>query len=103
MIRLQDILDIQQALEKKAGLRTQAGTELKNQQTGEVAHTPPQDAQQIKSLMANSDAYINDSKMSDCDPLVKMAIIHFQLDSIHPFYDGNGRTGRIINILYMII
>lgn len=104
MIRLQDILDIQQTLEgNKAGLRTQAGTALKNQQSGEVVYTPPQDADHIKSLMANLVEYINDSDMSDCDPLVKMAIIHFQFESIHPFYDGNGRTGRILNILYMII
>jgi len=104
MIRLQDILDIQQTLEgNKAGLRTQAGTELKNQQTGELVYTPPQDAEEIKSLMANLVEYINDSNLSDCDPLVKMAIVHFQFESIHPFYDGNGRTGRIINILYMII
>lgn len=104
MIRLQDILEIQQTLEgNKAGLRTQAGTALKNQQTGEIVYTPPQDAQQIKSLMANLVEYINDSDLSDCDPLVKMAIIHFQFESIHPFYDGNGRTGRILNILYMII
>lgn len=104
MIRLQDILDIQQALEgNKAGLRTQAGTALKNQQTGEVVYTPPQDIEQIKSLMANLVEYINDPLLSDCDPLVKMAIIHFQFESIHPFYDGNGRTGRILNILYMIV
>lgn len=104
MIRLQDILDIQQTLEgNQAGLRTQAGTALKNQQTGEVVYTPPQNAGEVKALMANLVDYINDSGMSDCDPLVKMAIIHFQFESIHPFYDGNGRTGRILNILYMII
>lgn len=104
MIRLQDILDIQQTLEgNQAGLRAQAGTALKNQQTGEVVYTPPQNAGEVKALMANLVDYINDSDMSDCDPLVKMAIIHFQFESIHPFYDGNGRTGRILNILYMII
>ena len=104
MIRLQDIVDIQQTLEGNlAGLRTQSGTALKNQQTGEVVYTPPQDAEQIRALMANLVEYINDPSLSDCDPLVKMAIIHFQFESIHPFYDGNGRTGRILNILYMII
>lgn len=104
LIRLQDILDIQQMLEgNKAGLRTQAGTAFKNQQTGEVVYTPPQDAEQIRALMANLVDYVNDPSLSDCDPLIKMAIIHFQFESIHPFYDGNGRTGRILNILYMII
>jgi len=83
-------------------LRQQAGTTLKDQQTGEVVYTPPQDPGQIQSLMANLTEYINDSELSDNDPLVKMAIIHFQFESIHPFYDGNGRTGRILNILYMI-
>ena len=53
--------------------------------------------------MANLEQYINDSGIQDCDPLIKMAIIHFQFESIHPFYDGNGRTGRIINILYLIL
>lgn len=103
LIRLQDILDIQQTLEgNKAGLRKLPGTDLKNQQTGEVVYTPPQDPEQIKSLMANLVDYINDGELSDSDPLVKMAIIHFQFESIHPFYDGNGRTGRILNIVYMI-
>lgn len=103
LIRLQDILDIQQTLEgNNAGLRQQAGTTLKNQQTGEIVYTPPQDPAQIQSLMANLTEYINDSGISDNDPLVKMAIIHFQFESIHPFYDGNGRTGRILNILYMV-
>ncbi len=103
LIRLQDILDIQQTLEgNNAGLRKQAGTTLKNQQTGEVVYTPPQDPAQIQSLMANLIEYINDGALSDNDPLVKMAVIHFQFESIHPFYDGNGRAGRILNILYMI-
>lgn len=53
--------------------------------------------------MANFERYVNDSGMQDCDPLIKMAIIHFQFESIHPFYDGSGRTGRIINILYLIL
>jgi hypothetical protein len=57
----------------------------------------------IKQLMSNLERFINDSNISDLDPLVKMAIIHFQFESIHPFYDGNGRTGRIINILYLIL
>ncbi|GAB4395816.1 MAG: hypothetical protein OHK0053_06750 [Microscillaceae bacterium] len=52
--------------------------------------------------MNNLEAFINDDRLSDLDPLVKMAIIHHQFESIHPFYDGNGRTGRIVNTLYLV-
>ena len=97
------ILQIQEVLENnKAGFRKLPGTTLKNADTGETIYTPPQDYEEIVSLMANLERYINDPDMQDCDPLIKMAIIHFQFESIHPFYDGNGRTGRIINILYLI-
>lgn len=103
LLRLQDILDIQQTLEKnRAGLPKLPGTELKNHATGEIVYTPPQNADDVASLMTNLVAYINDDKLSENDPLVKMAVIHFQFESIHPFYDGNGRTGRIINILYLV-
>ena len=57
----------------------------------------------INLLMSNLEKYINDSEMQDCDPLIKMAMIHFQFESIQPFYDGNGSSGRIINILYLIL
>ena len=98
------ILQIQSVLENnKAGFRKLPGTALKNAATGETIYTPPQDYEEIMSLMANLEKYINDSEIQDCDPLIKMAIIHFQFESIYPFYDGNGRTGRIINILYLII
>ncbi|WP_067583457.1 Fic family protein [Endozoicomonas ascidiicola] len=103
LLRLQDILEIQQTLEEnRAGLRKLPGTELKNMATGEVVYTPPQEPGQVESLMTNLVDYINDTGLSDNDPLVKMAVIHFQFESIHPFYDGNGRTGRIINILYLV-
>jgi len=98
------ILQIQEVLEdNKAGFRNLPGTAIKNSATGETIYTPPQDYGEIVGLMANIERYINDSEMQDCDPLIKMAIIHFQFESIHPFYDGNGRTGRIINILYLIL
>ena len=98
------ILEIQAVLEQNnAGLRKLPGTNLKNQQTGEVVYEPPQSASEIKELMDNLELFINDDALSDLDPLVKMAVIHFQFESIHPFYDGNGRTGRIINILYLIL
>jgi len=97
------VLKIQEVLEgNKAGFRKIPGTTLKNASTGEIIYTPPQDPEEIKDLMTNLEKFINDKGSSDFDPLVKMAIIHYQFESIHPFYDGNGRTGRIINILYLI-
>lgn len=103
LIRLGDILAVQQQLERNnAGLRRLPGTDLKNAGTGEVIYTPPQHAKDIENLMNNLVAYINDDSLCEADPLVKMAIIHHQFESIHPFYDGNGRTGRILNILYLI-
>lgn len=104
LIRLNDILTVQQHLEHNhAGLRRLPGTELKNTHTGEVVYTPPQHADDITVLMDNLVNYINDDSLCDADPLVKMALIHHQFESIHPFYDGNGRTGRILNILYLVI
>lgn len=98
------IREIQETLEKnQAGFRKMPGTSLKNSMTGEIIYMPPQESQEIVSLMKKLESYINEEAISDYDPLVKMAIIHFQFESIHPFYDGNGRTGRIINILYLIL
>jgi Fic family protein len=98
------IIVIQKELEKNnAGFRKLPGTSLKSSATGETIYTPPQDTLEINKLMSNLEKFINDPSISDYDPLVKMAIIHFQFESIHPFYDGNGRTGRIINILYLIL
>ncbi len=97
------ILAMQEMLEgNNAGFRKLPGTDLKNQASGETIYTPPQDHQTIINLMSNLEKYINDDTLSDIDPLIKMAIIHHQFESIHPFYDGNGRTGRIINILYLV-
>lgn len=97
------ILQIQEVVEQnQAGFRKLPGTKLLNDKTGEVVYTPPQDYDSILSLMNNLEAFINDDTMMEADPLVKMAIIHHQFESIHPFYDGNGRTGRIINILYLV-
>jgi Fic family protein len=100
----QTLLKIQETLEgNNAGFRKLPGTALKNAQTGAVIYLPPQDPAEIQELMTNLEQFINDPELSDYDPLVKMAIIHFQFESIHPFYDGNGRTGRILNILYLIL
>uniref|UniRef100_UPI0040489B60 Fic family protein n=1 Tax=Aliarcobacter sp. TaxID=2321116 RepID=UPI0040489B60 len=96
------IVDIQQELEGNvAGIRKQAGTVLKNLSSGEVIHTPPQEESTIRKLLDNLEVYINTN--DGIDPLIKMAVIHYQFETIHPFYDGNGRTGRIINILYLVL
>ncbi len=93
---------IQQELEENsAGFRAVPGTELKNG-SNETVYTPPQTKVEIERFMGNLERFINDSSVSDLDPLVKLPIIHHQFESIHPFYDGNGRTGRIINILYLV-
>ncbi len=103
LLTLNDIKKIQQELEtNNAGFRAVPGTKLKNA-LGETVYTPPQDHYDIKRLMDNLEKYINISDMQDIDPLIKMAVIHHQFESIHPFYDGNGRTGRIIAILYLVI
>ncbi|NTW33913.1 MAG: hypothetical protein HGB12_15075, partial [Bacteroidetes bacterium] len=97
------IIQIQALIENNdAGFRKLPGTSLKNEQTGEIVYTPPQSYDEIAELMSNLEKFMNDNALSDSDPLVKMAIIHHQFESIHPFYDGNGRTGRIINILYLV-
>ncbi len=96
------ILTIQkELLENNAGFRTQAGTKLVNS-LGQVVYTPPQHPTEILDLMSNLEKYINDNNFSKVDDLIKMAVVHYQFESIHPFYDGNGRTGRIINILYLV-
>jgi Fic family protein len=98
------ILAVQEALEaNNAGYRKLSGTELKNAATGHTIYTPPQDFKEISDLMSNLEWFINSPDESDLDPLVKMAVIHYQFESIHPFYDGNGRTGRILNILYLVL
>lgn len=97
------ILTIQkELLSNNAGFRTQAGTKLVNSH-GQTVYTPPQSATEVLDLMGNLEKFINDNDFSNLDPLIKMAIIHYQFESIHPFYDGNGRTGRIINILYLVL
>ena len=103
ILSLNDIKRIQEVLEQNsAGFRTTPGTQLKRSSDGAVIYTPPQDGQRIVELMSNLEQFINDDELCPIDPLVKMAIIHHQFESIHPFYDGNGRTGRIVNILYLV-
>lgn len=103
IITNRDIKNIQQELVgNDAGYRRNIGTVLKNEKTNEIVYTPPQDFDSIEKLMNNLIDFINDESLSDLDPIVKMAIIHHRFETIHPFYDGNGRTGRIINILYLV-
>lgn len=103
ILALNDIKRIQEMLEQNsAGFRTTPDTQLKRSSDGAVIYTPPQDGQRIVELMSNLEQFINDDELCPIDPLVKMAIIHHQFESIHPFYDGNGRTGRIVNILYLV-
>jgi Fic family protein len=84
-----------------AGFRNTPGTALKNETSGKLVYIPPQDGQVIQELMGKLETYINSDEICPLDPLVKMAIIHHQFESIHPFPDGNGRIGRIINVLYL--
>jgi Fic family protein len=97
-----NIIKIQGELERNnAGFRKLPGTALKDG-SGRTVYTPPQDPEEIKSLMRDLERFINEPDLFDADPLIKMALIHHQFESIHPFYDGNGRTGRIINVLYLV-
>lgn len=102
LITANHITEIQAELERNnAGFRKLPGTALKTG-TGETVYTPPQDPAEIISLMSDLERFINDSHLFPTDPLIKMALIHHQFESIHPFYDGNGRTGRIVNVLYLM-
>jgi len=104
LLTVNHMIEIQAELERNhAGLRKVPGTSLKNLETGEVVYEPPQDHADIVALMSNLERFLNDPSFYDADPLVKMAVAHYQFESIHPFYDGNGRTGRILNVLYLVM
>lgn len=97
------LVEIQSMIEhNEAGIRKTPGTNLKNSKTGEIIYTPPQEESEIRNLLKNLEDYMND-KDDTIDPLIKMSLIHYQFESIHPFYDGNGRTGRILNVLYLVL
>lgn len=103
MLTTNVIVDVQAHIENnRAGIRTLPGTVLMNETTCETIYTPPSGKQEILSLMANLEKYVNED-FDGIDPLIKLAVIHYQFESIHPFYDGNGRTGRIINVLYLVL
>jgi Fic family protein len=76
------------------------GTQLMNDRTGEVIYTPPEGEACLRDLLANWERFLHNQ--TDLDPLVRMAVGHYQFEAIHPFADGNGRTGRVLNILYLI-
>jgi len=96
------ILEIQAVLEQNnAGFRQLPGTTLKDD-AGRIIYTPPQEGPEIERLMGALEAFVNGEVPFDADPLIRMALIHHQFESIHPFYDGNGRTGRIVNVLYLV-
>jgi Fic family protein len=97
------IIEVQSIIEKnRAGIRKLPGTVLRNEKTGEIVYTPPSNEDEIRELLKNLEIYINDVP-DEIDPLIKLAVIHYQFEGIHPFYDGNGRTGRIINVLYLVL
>lgn len=101
LLSLNQILEVQAVLEpNKAGLRRLPGTTLRDGE-GQVVYVPPQ-PDRIMKLMGELERFLNDSEAFPADPLVKMALAHHQFESIHPFYDGNGRTGRIVNVLYLV-
>jgi Fic family protein len=102
LITVNDIVEMQSIISPNHPMRKLPGTVLKNQQSGEVIFTPPQHHDDILSLFSNLEVYINDVDFHAIDPLIKMPIIHYQFESIHPFYDGNGRTGRLLNMLYLV-
>ena len=102
-INTNTIIKIQGTIEhNNAGIRKLPGTELKNSITGETIYTPPQSEQEITAYLKNLEDFINNNE-DGIDPLIKVCLIHYQFESIHPFYDGNGRTGRILNILYLVL
>ena len=97
------LVELQSMIEpNKTGVRKNPGTKLVNSKTGETIYVPPQNESEIRDLLKNLEDYINNNE-DDIDPLIKMSLIHYQFETIHPFYDGNGRTGRILNVLYLVL
>lgn len=96
------LIQLQQLIEpNKTGIRKIPGTAIRNLHTGEIIYTPPQNEIEIREFLSNLEQYVN--TFDDTDPLIKLAFIHYQFEAIHPFYDGNGRTGRILNVLYLVL
>jgi len=103
MLTTNFIIDIQREIENNsAGIRKLPGTKLINDATGETMYTPPDNEKIIRDLLTNFERFMNEES-DNYDDLIKMAMLHYQFEAIHPFYDGNGRTGRIINVLYLVL
>ncbi|PCI51794.1 MAG: addiction module protein [Moraxellaceae bacterium] len=86
-------------------IRKVPGITLSNQRTGQTIYTPPEGETRLRDLLANWEQYLHEEDhdpMTKTDPLIKMVVSHYQFEAIHPFIDGNGRTGRILNMLYLI-
>ncbi len=82
------------------GVRSVPGTQLANAATGQIIYTPPEGEARLRDMLANWERFLHEQV--ELDPLVRMAVAHYQFEAIHPFIDGNGRTGRVLNILYLI-
>jgi Fic family protein len=93
---------VQTIKQNNSGIRNSPGTKLINAVYGEVIYTPPCCEDVLREKLSALEQFINNPDLSALDPLVKMALIHYQFEVIHPFADGNGRTGRIINALYLV-
>lgn len=85
---------------RRMDIRKVPGTALANQVTGEVIYTPPEGEERLREKLSNWERFLHET--TEIDPLVRMAVGHYQFEAIHPFSDGNGRTGRIINSLFLI-
>ncbi len=102
LITTSTLIDIFQLLKRRTdGFRRTPGTALTNERTGEIVYVPPQDEASILRHMRDLERFVNDDAAWELDPLIKMAVLHHQFESIHPFPDGNGRIGRILNVLYL--
>ncbi len=102
LITVNTMVEIVQTIKQnQAGIRNIPGTALKSAINGQVIYTPPCCEEIIRGKLQELEQFINDPAISPLDPHIKLAMIHYQFEAIHPFADGNGRTGRIINSLYL--
>ena len=93
---------VQKITQNTSGIRRTLGTALKNNITGEIVYTPPCCEDVLREKLKHLELFINDPDFCKLDPIIKLALLHYQFESIHPFGDGNGRTGRILNSLYLV-
>lgn len=103
-VAINDIEELQGIIDPiNKGIRTVPGVKIKNLDTGEVVYTPPEGQMVLIEKLSNFEKYYNNSGMQGLDTLIKMAILHYQIEAIHPFKDGNGRVGRILMVLYLVL